>query len=73
MKFSPDVGYNPSNPDIQKKKKKKVQKLSYVIKWNDILVHLTRLYSPSVSQACLNVVQQTLNKLLVKSSCQLHL
>src|SRR4029434_1413930 len=25
--------------------------------------HLTRLYSPSISQACPNVVQQTLNKL----------
>ncbi len=30
LKFSPDVGNNPSNPYIQRKQNKQVQKLSYV-------------------------------------------
>ncbi len=30
LKFSPDVGSNPSNPYIQRKENKQVPKLSYV-------------------------------------------
>ncbi len=37
--------------------------VNYGIQRIQFLSHLTRLYSPSISQACLNVVQPTLNEL----------